>query len=56
MKPKYKQVLVYDMISNQELQKYCKEYNLVTVSKLKDQLLYIFERKNLFSRIINKLF
>ena len=56
MKPKYKQVLVDNMISNQGLQKHCKEYNLVTVTKLKDQLLYIFKRKNLFSRIINKLF
>lgn len=56
MIPKYKQVVKSFFMSNDELKKETKNYNIIAMSNTKEGLVYVMKRKNLLTVFINKLF
>jgi hypothetical protein len=60
MKTKYIQIVVEEFLSNNRLNMYGKNYDLVTTvvhnTGSGEEIVYIFKKKNFFSRLINKIF
>lgn len=53
---KYKQIVVSHFMSNDNLIRETKNYNIMSVVNTTEGIVYIMKRKNIFVRIINKLF
>lgn len=56
MIPKYKQVVKSYFMSNNDLEKETKNYNIIAMSNTKEGLVYVMKRKNFLTVLFNKLF
>ena len=56
MIPKYKQVVRSYFMSNDDLEKETKNYNIIAMSNTKEGLIYVMKRKNFLTVLFNKLF
>lgn len=56
MKRAYKQIVVSHFMSNDQLAKETRDYNIISCVNTTEGLVYIMKRKNFFSRLINKIF
>lgn len=56
MMPKYKQVVRSYFMSNDDLEKETKNYNIIAMSNTKEGLIYVMKRKNFLTVLFNKLF
>jgi len=56
MIPKYKQVVRSYFMSNDDLKKETKNYNIIAMSYTREGLIYVMKRKNFLTVLFNKLF
>lgn len=56
MIPKYKQVVKSFFMSNTDLEKETKDYNIIAMSNTSEGLVYVMKRKNFLTVLFNKLF
>lgn len=53
---KYKQILINNFMSNNQLEGLDDNYKLIAAVNTKEGIVYTFKRRGFFSRLFNKLF